>query len=96
MENKNRISSINNIMTYVHKCKFPDKEAFDNWQKSEEENTNIVTVVEIGEISDVEGWHIDVMSYNPIESLMPYVARVNNPVHGVKWAEGSIIVKPIN
>jgi hypothetical protein len=82
-------------MTYVHKCKFPDKEIFDNWQKSEEENADIITVVEIGEIPDIDGYHIDVMAYSVIESLLPYVVDVKNPLHGVKWAEGSEIVKAI-
>ena len=75
--------------TYVAKLKFADKAAFDTWKQSEAENTDIVTVVEIGEITQpatfddegneltpetqIEGYHADVMSTAIIASLQPFV-----------------------
>ena len=75
--------------TFVAKLKFADKSAFEAWKQSEAENADIITVVEIGVITQpatydnegneltpetqVEGYHADVMSTAIIASLQPFV-----------------------
>ena len=89
----------NNVVmeTFVAKLKFDNKASFEAWKLSEAENADIITVVEIGVITQpatydgegneltpetqIEGYHADVMSTAIITSLQPFV--IAPPEHPV-------------
>jgi len=97
----------------IYQLKFQSQADWEQLKEQltgEEGNPAIITIVELGTLSEggqwdnegnvveepiiLEGYHVDIKTDRLIDELNQYIVTPKNPRHGMLWAEGCEIVKP--